>query len=436
MCVVQTAGYTSNTDGGGAFLADHLFRYPDAINGKFTLSLGNSDAISCAFGPSSMQQVVAAMCAILQRLGEGRANVLAEEGGRRISVTFLEAPGEARAQPAGAGEDWIRLVCRSIPLIPIWTDQGVVHVRLSCRTGRDDGAGPAGGMDFAPGIGAVPLPNAARYRRDMALASPLLCQLAGADGAASSGGSLRTLWRPVVSRGSGEILYYQSLSEGDADGPDPHRAREGLAAIERIGFGDLLDEIAVNAAIAELDAEPQLVLSAAISSVGVVRSWWWQQLAARLERRPDLAVRLILEVSEGAAMVKQAELVGFCNEVRRLGCTIAIAAFGAGFASVRQLVTIAPDIVKIDSGFIRRSTTSPRDAAILARLAQLAAAVGATVVADGIDTGAQADLAAELGLDWQQGHFWGAASACRPWRGRSDPRAGGATAMRLAPLPG
>ena len=171
--------------------------------------------------------------------------------------------------------------------------------------------------------------------------------------------------------------------------------------------------------------------AAGVSSVGVIGSAWWARLVRRLDQAPGLAARLVLDISEASALARSGEVGRFCEEARRLGCQIAISDYGAGYASARQLVTIAPDIVKIDCGFVRRSTTSVRDRAVLAGLQQLAAAVARIVVADGVDTFAHARLTDELGLVWQQGYFWGGASAFRPWCGAHAPEDQSSPAMRF-----
>lgn len=388
-------------------------------NVSFTIKIGNIGDILKAYGVVSAVRVVQAVSSVISRL-DGRGTVEVVDG-HQLLVSFSRDRLADGVDLRDVCEGWLRHVCRSVALVPFWTEWGVVHVWLSGRWSATDADGEAVGSDwlfsFAEESAVEPGEGAARYRRDMVVASKLLCALARAEGGGLDGGALRIVWRPVVERASCEVLYYQATVRFEEAVGDPWLARNALAVVERIGFGGIIDEIVVRATVAELEGDPDVVLSAAVSSVGVVRSAWWASLAGRLERRPEIAARLVLEISESAALARSIEVGRFCNEARRLGCRVAISDFGAGFASVRQLVTITPDIVKIDCGFVRRSTTSSRDREILAGLRHLAGAIAAIVVADGVDTFAQAQLADELGLAWQQGHFWGNASTCRPWCG-------------------
>ncbi|RSV32956.1 EAL domain-containing protein [Sphingomonas sp. ABOLE] len=386
---------------------------------SFTVKICNINEILKSYGAVSAARVARAVCSVISRLEVGGVPELGAD--HSICLTLPRARLADAGSLSDACRGWSRRVCRSVALVPFWTEWGVVHVWLAAEwsalvdgveaRGADGMSGFSGDAVTDPGEGA------SRYRRDMAVASKLLCMLARAGEDGLGGGALRIAWRPVVARASCEVLYYQSTVRLEEAVADAWLARNVLAAVERIGFRGIIDEIVVGATVAELEAEASVVLSASISSVGVVGSAWWAQLTRRLERAPAIAARLVLEVGEGTALARSAEVGRFCEEARRLGCRVAITDFGAGYASVRQLVAIAPDIVKIDRGFVRRSTTSPHDREVLTGLRQLAAAVARIVVADGVDTLAQAKLSEELGLVWQQGHFWGRASTCRPWWG-------------------
>lgn len=226
--------------------------------------------------------------------------------------------------------------------------------------------------------------------------------------------AVRVAWRPVVAADGDDVLYYQSLARFDTQPTVTGDRLDG-----RRGYEAAIDEHLVTTAIDELERQSGIVLSAPVTSIVSAESCWWNDVSERLRARPDCATRLVLEFGEGAPAADDAALLRFCALVRECGCRIAIGEFGNGFSSVRQLVAIAPDIVKLDRGFVRRAASCARNREILAGLTHLARAVGATVVADGVDTPAQARLAEELGLRWQLGHLWGEGSSYRPWKGLS-----------------
>ena len=113
--------------------------------------------------------------------------------------------------------------------------------------------------------------------------------------------------------------------------------------------------------------------------------------------------------------------VKFIDRMRGLGCRFALDDFGCGFASVRHLMALSPQFVKIDKVFLRCATQGARQRELFKRLVGLAGALGATIIAEGVETEAQSELAFEAGCDWQQGYLWGAPSLSRPRSAVAEP---------------
>jgi EAL domain-containing protein (putative c-di-GMP-specific phosphodiesterase class I) len=90
--------------------------------------------------------------------------------------------------------------------------------------------------------------------------------------------------------------------------------------------------------------------------------------------------------------------------LRDHGIRISMDDFGTGFTSLSALPELPLDELKIDQGFVRRSTTSPADEAIVAVTCDLGHRLGLTVVAEGVeDADTEAGLAAH-GVDLLQGY--------------------------------
>ena len=71
---------------------------------------------------------------------------------------------------------------------------------------------------------------------------------------------------------------------------------------ERLGLVRLIDHRMLELVIAELVAAPQLTLSVNVSPASIIDGTWWNGLAAALAAHPDLAPRLIVELTESAAI--------------------------------------------------------------------------------------------------------------------------------------
>jgi diguanylate cyclase (GGDEF)-like protein len=116
--------------------------------------------------------------------------------------------------------------------------------------------------------------------------------------------------------------------------------------------------------------------------------------------------RLEVEITEGVFMQAGEEFLQVLKRLRLMGVEIALDDFGTGYSSLGQLDRLEVDTLKIDRGFI---TALPDDAgrlAIVTAMLALARALDKGVVAEGIETAAQADLLKGLGCSRAQGYYF------------------------------
>jgi len=128
---------------------------------------------------------------------------------------------------------------------------------------------------------------------------------------------------------------------------------------------------------------------------------------ARLEAR-----HLTLEITETALLTRTPDTLARIGQLRRLGVRLAIDDFGTGYSSLGYLHAFQVDELKIDRSFVSgtggaASATPRRDAKVLSRaIVELGRALSLDMVAEGIETAAQADWFRELGCRYGQGfHF-------------------------------
>ena len=100
-----------------------------------------------------------------------------------------------------------------------------------------------------------------------------------------------------------------------------------------------------------------------------------------------LGPRIIVELTESAAIQNLDETRAFVVRVKDLGCRIAIDDFGAGCTSFRNLRGLGVDLVKIDGGFVRNLASSPEDRAFVRMLIGLAKQLGLETVAEWVQDG-------------------------------------------------
>ena len=119
--------------------------------------------------------------------------------------------------------------------------------------------------------------------------------------------------------------------------------------------------------------------------------------------------RMLLELSEHEAVEDYDVLTSALASFRARGLRVAIDDVGAGFSSLRHIVLTHPDVIKLDRSIVA-GVHADRVLTILIRsLVEFAHDCGAGVVAEGIETHADASALRELGVDYGQGWFYGRA---------------------------
>ena len=97
------------------------------------------------------------------------------------------------------------------------------------------------------------------------------------------------------------------------------------------------------------------------------------------------------------------------HRLRDAGISLALDDFGTGYSCLAQLSRLPIDTLKIDRGFIRDITEQARDARLARTIISIANDLGMAVIAEGVETQAQAELLKEMGCDVVQGFLYAAA---------------------------
>jgi diguanylate cyclase (GGDEF)-like protein/PAS domain S-box-containing protein len=224
-------------------------------------------------------------------------------------------------------------------------------------------------------------------------------------------------YEPVVEAKSRKVAFYECLIRVHRpDGRIAH-ANEIIPVAERIGLMRMLDYRVLELVVNELATAPELTASVNVSPASTVDPDWWAGLGAMLQANASAAGRLIIEITETAAIQDVADARGFVTRVKDLGCRIAIDDFGAGNTSFRNLRKLGVDIVKIDGAFVQNIVKSSDDRAFVHTLIDLSGRLGLKTVAEWVQDEDAAQLLASWGCDWLQGALIGLASDARPWLG-------------------
>lgn len=138
---------------------------------------------------------------------------------------------------------------------------------------------------------------------------------------------------------------------------------------------------------------------------------WAESLKQTIETNNLCPEQLCIEVTEGALVENFATAAEQLSAVQALGVEVAVDDFGTGYSSLEYLKRLPIDYLKIDRSFVRDIETDADDRVIVETIIVLAHSLGLQVVAEGVETRAQADFLSERGCDELQGYLF---SAPRP----------------------
>ena len=114
--------------------------------------------------------------------------------------------------------------------------------------------------------------------------------------------------------------------------------------------------------------------------------------------------RLVVEVTEHAPVDDYEALDAAVAPLRAGGCRLAVDDVGAGFSSLRHILRLAPDVIKLDISLTRHIDADPPRRALATALISFASAINASIVAEGIETQDEVDALRGLGVSYGQGY--------------------------------
>jgi predicted signal transduction protein with EAL and GGDEF domain len=115
---------------------------------------------------------------------------------------------------------------------------------------------------------------------------------------------------------------------------------------------------------------------------------------------------LEIELTESLVMQDVNRTIDVLRGLKKMGVTVAVDDFGTGYSSLSYLRRLPIDVIKIDRAFIEHISDNPDDAAIARSIVALARSLQLKTVAEGVETGDQADFLRRHGCDTMQGFYF------------------------------
>ena len=213
----------------------------------------------------------------------------------------------------------------------------------------------------------------------------------------SDGGPVVVL-QPIVELATGARLGAEALSRFPAEWD---RAPDAVfAEAHSVGHGHRLELLALRRAAEVLDrVDGHLSLNVSPATLLT------RECRAFLATLP--LHRVVLELSEHEQVEDYAALAAALAPLRARGMQLAVDDVGAGFSSLRHVVSTAPDVLKLDRSIVSGVDTDPVLARLVTALAAFAHGCGARVVAEGVETAAEHAALLAAGVDDGQGWHFG-----------------------------
>jgi len=224
-------------------------------------------------------------------------------------------------------------------------------------------------------------------------------------------GELRVHYQPQVELATGQIVGAEALLRWQHASRGMIPPSVFIPMAEDNGMIGLLGEWVLDAACTDAVAWqtaglPPLRVAVNVSGRQIGNDHVVDKVAAAL-KNSGLAPQLLeVEVTESVVMQDAARAISTLNALKDMGVTLAIDDFGTGYSSLSYLKRFPVNKLKIDKSFVDGMVDDPDDAAIVMAIIAMAQSLRHTVIAEGVETEAQAERLRAYGCDEMQGYLF------------------------------
>ncbi len=222
---------------------------------------------------------------------------------------------------------------------------------------------------------------------------------AGRIHAAVAAGDPRIVFQPICRLDDGRISGVEALSRFESE---PRRGPDlWFNDATDVGLDEMLELRAIRQAIREAAIlPPHMTLNVNASPAVIAAGNLLDELAGFDPQR------LIVEITEHSIIEDYGRLTDALVPIRARGIRIAIDDAGAGYASLRHVLTLRPDVIKFDISITRGVDTDPMRHAMAAALAEFGRHTGTAIVAEGVETVSELQVLHSLGIERGQGFYF------------------------------
>lgn len=215
--------------------------------------------------------------------------------------------------------------------------------------------------------------------------------------------------QPIVRIDDFSVKHYEVLLRMHDENGKLHMPGSFIPVAERFGLIVEIDRWVIREAIALLSrfSDDQTSLAINVSGQSLHDESIKNFLEEEIKNKGLSPSRIIIEVTETAAVADLATARNVLQGISELGCRIALDDFGVGFSSFHYLDQLPSDYIKIDGSFIQHMLTNEKDRLIVKSIADIAKGFGKEVIAEFVDQKDIIEILKAYDIAYAQGYYMG-----------------------------
>ncbi len=220
-------------------------------------------------------------------------------------------------------------------------------------------------------------------------------------------------YQPKVELVTGRVIGFEALLRWEKPGHGMRGPSEIAAAFQDLDLATEISDCILRQTTEDMrrwieDGVPFGHVAINASAVEFCRDNFAERVLGHLDRAGVAGQFLEVEITEHVILGRDEEYVRRALELlKSAGVRIALDDFGTGFASLSHLKQFPVDFIKIDKAFVRDIVDGSDDAAIVRAVLNLGKAMALGVIAEGVETAAQAAYLKQQGCELVQGYLFG-----------------------------
>jgi EAL domain-containing protein (putative c-di-GMP-specific phosphodiesterase class I) len=208
------------------------------------------------------------------------------------------------------------------------------------------------------------------------------------------------VYQPIWDIATRQAVGFECLSRFSALPNRPPNEWFGEAA--EVGLGTALELAAIRAALGAMPSLPSHLHLAMNASVETMMSGKFPDILNAIPLH-----RVVLEITEHTDVEDYPCLLNVLQPLRQAGLKLAVDDAGAGYSSLRHILNLQPDFIKLDMDLVRHIDLDPARRALASALISFARDTNSAIIAEGVETASEFATLQVLGVEQAQGYFLG-----------------------------